>query len=108
VHDRVQAHAVGGEHALEPDAEAVGRQAAQVGDRLAEARDRAGGVEGGASGVAVEVLLTLVDEIEKRLAADQDEVLGRDGALVRVGRDDGASIRSASVATAPSGYVTAA
>ena len=37
-HDGVEAHAVGGEHPLELGAEAVGRQAAQIGDRLAEAR----------------------------------------------------------------------
>jgi hypothetical protein len=58
--------------------------------------------------VALEALVAVVDEVVERLAADEDDVLGRDGALVCVGRDDRASIRSTSVATAPSGYVTAA
>jgi hypothetical protein len=58
--------------------------------------------------MAVEVLVAVVDEVVERLAADEDDVVGRDGALVCVGRDDRARIRSASVATAPSGYVTAA
>jgi hypothetical protein len=58
--------------------------------------------------MALEALVAVVDEVVERLAADEDDVVGRDGALVCVGRDDGASIRSASVATAPSGYVTAA
>jgi hypothetical protein len=58
--------------------------------------------------MAVKVLVALVDEVVERLAADEDDVVGRDGALVDVGRDDRARIRSASVATASSGYVTAA
>jgi hypothetical protein len=58
--------------------------------------------------MAVEVLVPFVDEVVERLAADEDDVVGRDGALVCVGRDDAASIRSASVATAPIGYVTGA
>jgi hypothetical protein len=58
--------------------------------------------------VGLEVLVAVVDEVEERLAADEDEVVGRDRALVRARRDDAASIRSASVATAPTGYETAA
>jgi hypothetical protein len=58
--------------------------------------------------VALEVVVAVVDEVVERLAADEDDVLGRDGAMVRIRRDDAASIRSASVATAPTGYVTAA
>jgi hypothetical protein len=58
--------------------------------------------------MAVEVLVAFVDEVVERLAADEDDVVGRDGALMCVGRDDAASIRSASVATAPTGYVTGA
>ena len=56
-HDRVEAHAVGGEQALEPRPEAIGRETAQIGDRLAEPADRAGGVEGGAARMAMEVLV---------------------------------------------------
>jgi hypothetical protein len=58
--------------------------------------------------MALEALVAVVDEVVERLAADEDDVLGRDGAPVRIGRDDVASIRSPSVATAPTGYVTAA
>ena len=58
--------------------------------------------------MGAEVLVAVVDEVVERLAADEDDVVGHDGALVCVGQDDGASIRSASVATAPNGYVSAA
>jgi hypothetical protein len=58
--------------------------------------------------VALEVLVAVVDEVVERLAADEDDVVGRDGALVRARRGDAASIRSASVATAPIGYEIAA
>jgi hypothetical protein len=58
--------------------------------------------------VGLEVLVAVVDEVIERLAADEDDVVGRDRALVRGGGDDAASIRSASVATAPTGYETAA
>ena len=58
--------------------------------------------------MAMQVLVALVDEVVERLAADEDDVVGGDGALVRAGGDDAASIRSASVATAPTGYETAA
>jgi hypothetical protein len=57
--------------------------------------------------VGLEVLVAVVDEVIERLAADEDDVVGRDRALVRAG-GDAASIRSASVATAPTGYETAA
>jgi hypothetical protein len=108
VHDGVQADAVGGEHALELGAEAIGRQAAEIGDRLAEAPDRARGVERGPAGVALEVGIAVVDEVEEGFAADEDDVLGRDRALVATGREDAASIRATSVATASTGYVTRA
>jgi hypothetical protein len=88
--------------------EPVGREAAEEGDRLAQPADRAGGVERPAAGMAAEPAGAVDDEVVERLAADEDDVVGRDGALGCVGRDDGASIRSASVATALSGYVTAA
>jgi hypothetical protein len=58
--------------------------------------------------VGLEVLVAVVDEVVEGLAADEDDVVGRDRALVRAGGDDAASIRSASVATAPTGYETAA
>jgi hypothetical protein len=58
--------------------------------------------------VALELLVAVVDEVVERLAADEDDVVGRDGALVRARRGDAASIRSASVATAPIGYEIAA
>jgi hypothetical protein len=58
--------------------------------------------------VALEVLVAVVDEVEERLPADEDHVLGRGGALLGAGRDDRASIRTPSVATVPNGYVTAA
>jgi hypothetical protein len=58
--------------------------------------------------MAVEILVAVVDEVVERLAADEDDVVGGDGALVRAGGDDAASIRSASVATAPTGYEIAA
>ena len=64
-------------------------------------------LNGGAARMAVEVLVAVVDEVEERLAADEDDVVGHDGEFA-VGQDDGASIRSASVATAPNGYVSAA
>jgi hypothetical protein len=58
--------------------------------------------------VALEVLVAVVDEVEERFPADEDDVLGRGGARVGVGRADAASIRAASVATVPNGYVTGA
>jgi len=64
--------------------------------------------KGGAAGMALEVDAAVVDEVEERLAADEDDVLWRDGARVATGQDDAASIRTASVATPPIGYVTGA
>jgi hypothetical protein len=58
--------------------------------------------------VAPEVDVAVVDEVEERLAADEDDVLGCDRARVATARDDAASIRTASVATPPIGYVTGA
>jgi len=58
--------------------------------------------------VAPQIDVAVVDQVEERLAADEDDVLGRDGARVATGRDDAASIRTASVATPPIGYVTGA
>ena len=76
-HDGVEAHAVGGEHPLELGAEAVGREATEIGDRLAEAPDRARGIEGRSARMALEVVVAVVDEVVERLAADEDDVLGR-------------------------------
>jgi hypothetical protein len=58
--------------------------------------------------VALEVDVAVVDEVDQRLAADEDDVLGCGGARVATGRRDAASIRTASVATPPTGYVTGA
>jgi hypothetical protein len=58
--------------------------------------------------VALEVDVAVVDEVDERLAADEDDVLGCNGARVATGRGDAASIRTASVATPPIGYVTGA
>jgi hypothetical protein len=35
--------------------------------------------------VALETLVAVGDEVVERLAADEDDVVGRDGALVRAG-----------------------
>jgi hypothetical protein len=58
--------------------------------------------------VALEVDVAVGDEVDERLAADEDDVLGRDRARLAVGRGDAASIRAASVATAPTGYLSRA
>jgi hypothetical protein len=58
--------------------------------------------------VAPEIDVAVGDEVDERLAADEDDVLGCDRARLVIGRGDAASIRAASVATAPTGYVSRA
>ena len=70
--DRVEAHAVLLELRAQAAAEAVGGQAAEVGDRLLEPPERARAVERTAAQVRADVVAVLHDEIDQRFPADED------------------------------------
>jgi hypothetical protein len=72
-HVGVEPHAVGGELAGEPGAEAVGRDPAQVRDRAIEPAERAGGVEGSAPEMRRERVAGCGHEVDQRLPGDDDE-----------------------------------
>ena len=76
-HDGFEPDAVVREQRLEPQAEAIGGEPPEVGDRLPEPADRACGVERRTTGVAAQVVLVALDhEVEERLAADEDHRAG--------------------------------
>ena len=87
--------AVGLEHGVEPAAEAIDRQAAEVGHRLLEPADRAGGVERAAAGMAVQVVLGVVQhEVEQRFAGHEDHGPPRYGVVRRDGYSGAMSVDS--------------
>src|SRR3954469_15849986 len=74
-HDGLEADTVVEQDPLEAVAEAVGGQPSEVRGRLVEPRDRAGGVERRAAGMGVELRALARDDVEQRLAADEDRAV---------------------------------